>query len=43
MTDHRIGLSLYDIEDFMNGDLDEMLEALRLADVTARLSGEGNG
>lgn len=43
VTDHRIGLSLYDIEDFMNGDLDEMLEALRLADVTARLSGEGNG
>ena len=43
VTDHRIGLSLYDIEDFINGDLDEMLEALRLADVTARLSGEGNG
>lgn len=43
VTDHRIGLSLYDIEDFMNGDLDEMLEALRLADVTARLSGEENG
>lgn len=38
VTDHRIGLSLYHIVDFMNGDLDEMLDALRLADVTAKLS-----
>ncbi len=37
VTDHRIGLSLYNIVDFMNGDIDEMLEALRLADITARL------
>ena len=38
MTDHRIGLSLYNLSDFMNGVIDEMLEALRLADITARLS-----
>ena len=38
VTDHRIGLSLYNLTDFMNGDIDEMLEALRLADITARLS-----
>ncbi|MBP5593688.1 MAG: peptide chain release factor 1 [Clostridia bacterium] len=38
VTDHRIGLSLYSIGNFMNGDLDEMLGALRLADITAKLS-----
>lgn len=38
VTDHRIGLSLYSIEDFMNGDIAEMLDALRLADMTAKLS-----
>ncbi len=37
ITDHRIGLSLYNIVDFMNGNIDEMLEALRLADITAKL------
>ncbi|MBQ8954369.1 MAG: peptide chain release factor 1, partial [Clostridia bacterium] len=31
VTDHRIGKSIYNIEDFMNGDLDEMIEALILA------------
>lgn len=40
VTDHRIGLTLYSLENFMNGDLDEMMEALRLADQTARLEAE---
>lgn len=40
ITDHRIGLSLFSMTDFMNGNIDEMLEALRLADVTAKLSEE---
>lgn len=38
VTDHRIGLSLYNIENFMNGDLDEMIEALTLADQQRKLS-----
>ena len=38
VTDHRIGLSLYNIEDFMNGDLDEMIDALTLADQQRKLS-----
>ena len=38
VTDHRIGLSLYNIENFMNGDLDEMIDALTLADQQRKLS-----
>ena len=40
VTDHRIGLSLYNIEDFMNGDLDEMIDALTLADQQRKLSSQ---
>lgn len=28
VTDHRIGLTLYSLENFLNGDIDEMLTAL---------------
>lgn len=28
ITDHRIGLTLYRLEDFLDGDIDEMIEAL---------------
>jgi len=38
VTDHRIGLSLYNIDNFMNGDIDEMIEALTLADQQAKLA-----
>jgi len=31
VTDHRIGLTLHKIEAIMNGDLDEMIDALRAA------------
>ena len=41
VTDHRIGLSLYNIDNFMNGDLDEMIEALTLADQQAKLAQQG--
>lgn len=37
VTDHRIGLTLYSIDTFMNGDIGEMVEALRLADQTKKL------
>ena len=40
VTDHRIGLSLYNIDGFMNGDIDEMIEALTLADQQAKLSAQ---
>jgi peptide chain release factor 1 len=40
VSDHRINLTLYAIDTFMDGDLDEMLEALRIADQTARLNSE---
>ena len=38
VTDHRIGLSMYNITAFMNGDIDEMIEALTLADQQAKLA-----
>jgi len=38
VTDHRIGLSLFNINAFMDGDIDEMLEALTLADQQQKLS-----
>lgn len=37
VTDHRIGLTLYKIEQIMNGDLDEVLDALVTADQAERL------
>ncbi len=41
VTDHRIGLTLYKLEAFMDGDMDELIDALILAERTAQLSGEG--
>jgi peptide chain release factor 1 len=38
VTDHRIGLTLYNLDQILNGELDELLEALRLADQTQRLA-----
>lgn len=40
ITDHRIGLSIYQIDNFLNGDLDEMIDALNAADRAAKLSDE---
>ncbi len=42
VTDHRIGLSLYSIDAFMMGEIDEMIEALALADREALLAASGN-
>ena len=39
-TDHRIGLTLYKIDSIMNGDLDEIIDALTLAEQTALLENE---
>ena len=38
VTDHRIGLSLYSIESFMQGDIDAMVEALTVAEREAQLA-----
>jgi peptide chain release factor 1 len=37
LTDHRINLTLYKLEQVLEGDLDEVIEALSLADQTAKL------
>ena len=37
VTDHRIGLTLYKLDDMMNGGCDEVFEALRVADYSAKL------
>ncbi len=37
VTDHRINLSIYQLESFMNGNIDEMLDALITADRAERL------
>ncbi len=37
MTDHRIGLTLYSLDLVMEGDLDEIFEALKLAENTEKL------
>jgi peptide chain release factor 1 len=38
LTDHRIGLTLYRLEQVMQGDLDEVVAALVTADQAARLA-----
>ena len=40
VTDHRIGLTLYKIDSILNGDLDEIIDALTLAEQTALLENE---
>lgn len=37
VTDHRIGLTLYQIDSIMDGDLDEIIEALTLAEQAQKL------
>ena len=38
VTDHRIKMTLYRLNDFLDGDLDEMINALTTADQTERLN-----
>jgi peptide chain release factor 1 len=37
VTDHRIGLTLYKLDQILDGDLDELIEALVMADQSERL------
>ena len=40
ITDHRIGMSIYQMENFLNGDLDEMIDNLIAADRAEKLQGD---
>jgi peptide chain release factor 1 len=42
VTDHRIGLTLYNLAEIIDGKLDELLEQLKIADRAERLN-QGNG
>ncbi len=42
VTDHRIGLTLYSLEGFMNGDISGMIDALITADRAAKLAAENS-
>ncbi|MDP2388018.1 MAG: peptide chain release factor 1 [Bacteroidota bacterium] len=41
ITDHRINLTLYNLTDFMNGDIQEMMDALQFAENAERLKEGG--
>lgn len=40
VTDHRIGLTLYKLGQFLNGDMDEIIDALITSDQAAKLAGD---
>ena len=42
VTDHRIGLTLYQLENVLDGDLDVIIDALAAADRAARLEKQGS-
>jgi peptide chain release factor 1 len=37
VTDHRIGLTVYDLDEVLAGELDEFIASLRLAEQEERL------
>ncbi|OPZ19904.1 MAG: Peptide chain release factor 1 [Firmicutes bacterium ADurb.BinA205] len=40
LTDHRIGLTIYRLEDILNGNLDEVFDSLATADQAAKLASQ---
>ena len=42
ITDHRIGLTIHSLDSFLNGNIDEMINALIAADTAAKLAAEEN-
>jgi peptide chain release factor 1 len=40
ITDHRINKTLYKLDAFMNGDIQEMIDALKMAENAEKLQGE---
>lgn len=43
LTDHRVGLTLYRLEDILNGDLNEVIDTLITADQAEKLKSAGEG
>ena len=43
VTDHRIGLSLYDLPNILNGDIQKIIDELMLAENTEKLKGLSDG
>lgn len=41
ITDHRIGMTVYNLTEFMNGDIQEMIDALQFAENAERLKEGG--
>jgi peptide chain release factor 1 len=39
VTDHRIGFTTHNLQGVMDGDIEPMMEALKLADIEERLGG----
>lgn len=40
VTDHRINKSIFNLDNYMNGDIQEMIDALKLAENAEKLKGE---
>ncbi len=43
VTDHRIGLTLYDLSNIINGDIHKIIDQLKLAENTEKLKDLGDG
>ena len=42
VTDHRIGLTLYDLSNIINGDIQKLIDELQLAENTEKLKADSN-
>ncbi len=42
VTDHRIGMTVYNLQAFVDGDIQDMIDALQVAENAERMK-EGNG
>ena len=42
VTDHRIGVTLYSLEDFLNGNIGSMIDSLIATDTAEKLKAENN-
>ena len=40
ITDHRINKTMYNLSSFMNGDIQEMIDALKMAENAEKLSAQ---
>ncbi len=42
ITDHRINKTMYNLSSFMNGDIQEMIDSLKMAENAEKMKGEAN-